>query len=86
VTFAGIINHGGRVEVRPLFDVKVTGPNTYIGSDGKPGTFVYDATQGTVRFTSGANKGQTPKYIAQKGGQFVYKGESGEIDCGLDRR
>jgi hypothetical protein len=87
VTFAGIVglNNAGRVEVRPLFDVRVTGPGTYIGSDNKPGTFTYDAAQGMVNFTSGANKGQSPKYTAQGGGQFVYKGETGEIDCGIDR-
>ena len=87
VTFAGIVgtNNPGRVEVRPLFDVTVTGAGTYIGSDKQSGTFTYDAGQGVVRFTSGANKGQTPNYTAQGGGQFVYKGETGEIDCGLDR-
>jgi hypothetical protein len=85
VTYAGIINHGGRVEVRPLWDVKVTGAGTYIGSDGKAGAFSYDAATGTVRFTSGAMRGQIAKYISQGGGQFVYKGETGEVDCGLDK-
>jgi len=85
VTFAGIINHGGRVEVRPLWDVKVTGANTYTGSDGKPGQFTYDASAGTVRFTSGAMKGNVASYVSRGGGQFIYKGESGEIDCGLDK-
>lgn len=85
VTFAGIINHGGRVEVRPLWDVNVTSPSTYIGSDGKPGNFVFDAARGRVSFTSGAMKGNVAKYVPDDGGKFVYSGENGEIDCGLDR-
>src|SRR5262249_4725732 len=86
VTFAGVVNHGGRVEVRPLWDVKVTGPGSYVGSDGKPGTFTYDPVKGAVQFTSGAMKGNLARYVAQGGGQFIYKGETGEIDCGLDKR
>lgn len=85
VTFAGIVNHGGRVEVRPLWDVTVTSPSTYIGSDGKPGNFVFDAARGQVAFSSGAMKGNVAKYVPADGGKFVYSGENGEIDCGLDR-
>lgn len=33
---------GGRPQVVPSLDLKVTGPSSYIGRDGRAGTFNYD--------------------------------------------
>jgi hypothetical protein len=87
-TFAGIVslnsNIAGRPEARPLWDVHVTGPNTYTGSDGSRGTFTYDKTKGEVRFSGGSHNGRTASFLDNGGrGQFVFKGENGQIDCGL---
>jgi hypothetical protein len=87
-TFAGVVslrdNIAGRVEARPLFDVHVTGPNSYTGSDGVRGTFVYDRTRGEVRFNGGTHNGRVASFLDNGGlGKFVFKSETGEIDCGL---
>jgi hypothetical protein len=87
-TFAGIVSlhstTAGRPEPRPLFDVHVTGPNTYTGSDGSRGTFTYDKAKGEVRFSGGSHNGRTASFLDNGGlGKFVFKGENGEIDCGL---
>lgn len=80
----GCVTYTGRVEVRPLFDVNVTGPNTYVGADGVPGSFTYDNTRGEVRFQGGAHNGRVVPFQDNGGkGKFVFRGENGSIDCGL---
>lgn len=80
----GCVTYVGRVEVRPLFDVNVTGPNSYVGADGVRGSFTYDNTRGEVRFRGGAHDGRVVPFKDNGGkGMFVFQGESGSIDCGL---
>jgi hypothetical protein len=80
----GCVTFVGRVEVRPLFDINVTGPNTYIGADGVRGSFSYDNTRGEVRFRGGSHDGRVVLFKDNGGkGMFSFQGESGSIDCGL---
>ena len=80
----GCVTFVGRVEVRPLFDVHVTGEGTYVGADCVRGSFAYDKTRGEVRFRGGVHDGRVSPFKDNGGkGMFVFQGENGSIDCGL---
>lgn len=85
---------GGHMELRPTFDIRVTGPSSYTGiHDGKPGTFNYDKSrgadgaQGLVTFQSGSLTGIQANYAASGGGNFqmLRDGHPANITCTHDQ-
>ncbi|HYL74216.1 MAG TPA: hypothetical protein VEU96_08415 [Bryobacteraceae bacterium] len=78
---------GGRLQVVPSLDLKVTGPSSYIGRDGRSGSFSYDVASGLVSFRGGAMSGAQAKYLSLYGGQFkmMVNGHTANTDCNLSK-
>jgi hypothetical protein len=78
---------GGRLQVVPSLDMKVTGPSSYVGRDGRAGAFSYDGATGLVTFHGGAMSGAKAKYLGLYGGQFkmMVDGHTANTDCNLGK-
>jgi hypothetical protein len=76
---------GGRLQLVPGLDMKVTGSSSYVGSDGQAGTFSYDVAAGLVTFRGGALSGTRAKYLSLYGGQFklMVGDHTANTDCNL---
>ncbi len=79
---------GGRLQIVPGLDLRVTGPSSYVGSDNRTGTYTYDTTTGLVAFHGGALSGATARYLGMYGGQFklMNGGHSANTDCNISAK
>ena len=65
--------------------MQVTGPSSYVGSDGQAGSFSYDVAAHLATFRGGAWGGSKAKYLSLYGGQFkpMVDGHTANTDCNI---